>query len=101
MGQFETASVDFNEAREIVNKIQVEIDKMIDLTTRAHKAVESATERNNMSQLSNVKGGFDMLTTKVNEMSGIPSELTRAVNSYEEVYDSEINDGASTAGMFD
>lgn len=100
MSQFQSASVDFDRAREIMSRVKTEVDKIVDCTQRAHKAIETATQSNNMSELLNVQGGFDMLTTKVKEISGVPDEILRAVNAYEEMYDAEINDRQSAAGIF-
>lgn len=100
MGQYETASVDFDGAREIVSKIKTEVDKIVEYVGKGNKAVETALETNNMSTLQNVQGGFKVLESKVREIVDVPDEIIRAIDSYEEMYDNEINGSADAADIF-
>lgn len=100
MGQYTAATVDFDAAKEIVTKIKVQIDKIRDLTERGTKAVDASLETNNMTTLLNVQGGFKMMLSKVTEIVDVPDEILRAIDSYEEMYNSEIDDASKTQNIF-
>lgn len=100
MGQYTAATVDFDAAKEIVTKIKVQIDKIKDLTERGTKAVDASLETNNMTTLLNVQGGFKMMLSKVTEIVDVPDEILRAIDSYEEMYNSEIDDASKTQNIF-
>lgn len=100
MGQYTVATVDFDAAKEIVTKIKVQIDKIKDLTERGTKAVDASLETNNMTTLLNVQGGFKMMLSKVTEIVDVPDEILRAIDSYEEMYNSEIDDASKTQNIF-